>query len=219
MEDNTNQALENDLAIKVAALLKLEPLIGLDPNDQESLLDLVSHAHKTALEYDLDYADLDVLKLMSLAINQWGSDFLETSWSKRILSDKTQDSKDRVNELFLYTSFLKLGSDAIDFSSYAILTFQRKYPQLGYENKDVHVASQMALNIARKHEINDLLNSYSCVEIILFTSVDFTKDPLCKPLKGIFETSGYSPDEKIKKSFAWLNENLARINETIQNRE
>jgi len=218
MDEGTDNMLDAKLANSVAALLKLEPLIEIDPNDQISLLKLVEQAHQIAFDYKFNNTGPEILKKLALAINRLGADFANLTWVARILSEGEQDEQARADELFLYMAYQKIGPDSIDFSAYTILKFKRQYPESEYRNEDIHVASQMALKIAREHNINDLLNTYSCVEIILFTTVDFTRDPVCAPLKGVFENNQLSSDEKIAQSFAWLSENLVRIIEEIKDR-
>lgn len=211
MEDTTTNQIAPKLSNKVAGLLKLEPLIGLNPNDQEALVQLVDSAYQKCRLYGMEGESEEGLKLLAMAINQWGIDFDDADWVKEILCDDFQSCDERISDLYLYQSFKTIGPQSVDFSTYTILKFKSRYPETDYENEDIHIAANMALKIGNDYKIDDLLNVYSCVEIILFTGLDFIKDPTCSPIKEFFIDKQLSPSEKLKKSFVWLNENLSKI--------
>lgn len=207
---------DEKLASRVTAKLKLEPLTGVDPNDQAALLERVRHAHQVAYVYYLDTENIEVLKMLAMAQNQWGVDFHKNEWAQTILSDEYQDSEDRVTELYLYMAFLNVGPQAIDFSTYSILKWKREFPDFDYENRDIHVASQMALDIARETGVDDLLSTYTCVEIILHSCVNFMENPICQPIKDIFLDDTLSGPEKAKNGRQWLVDNIEQVNRAVE---
>ncbi|WP_096087035.1 hypothetical protein [Agaribacterium haliotis] len=205
------ESLNPELIRKVVAELRISPLIELDPNDSKNLQALVNQAFEKAQGFELATDDTEVLKMLALCINHWGPQFDTQAWAKEILSDTSNESLARIHELHTYKIFQDAGSDATDFASYCILKFKRRVPSTEYENEEIHFASDMALAIAKSYGINDLLNSYMCLEMLLIIGGNFMEDERCQAIQEIFQSPTLSADEKIKQSYDWLAKNIEKI--------
>ncbi len=205
------EPIHADIIRQTIAQLRISPLINIDPNDSEALKALALLAYQKCEAFELDMTCIESLKLMALSINQWGNEFDTQDWAKEILNDKNNESLLRVQELQLYKIFEQAGPEAVDFPTYCILKFRRSVPTTSYENSQIHYVADMGLEIAKQHNITDLLNSYACVELILVIGDDFMTHPKCVPLKNIFKDHTLQADQKIKQSYDWLSTNIQDI--------
>ena len=208
--------LTDDYKRRIAAELKLEPLINIDPNDQQAINSLVATAVSICNKFTIDSADAKTLKLMALSVNQWGDEFYQQAWAEEILKDDQETDLQKLQELHLYNLFGKAGPTAIDFPAYCILKYRRRVPNHEYEPAEIHVASEIGLEIAKKAQINDMLNSYNCVELVLIIGGNFLNNPLCDDVAKVFARTDFNSDEKIDFAYRWLNENFDTLLAAMQ---
>lgn len=209
-EEYKDQIDEGEIR-QTVALLKLEPLAYTDPNDQETLEELVEIALFMCKTADAPLSKAEPLKLLALAIEQWGRETTMQEWFRHIMIDKSISPEERINELYRAKIFQDVGPDAIDFSTYCILRYNRRNPDNTYENEDIHVASLVGLNIAQSHDVIDLTNSYYCVEMVLVCGDDYIKNPDFKPMREFFLNAELTSTQKVDESYEWLTENIEQL--------
>ncbi len=196
---------------RVAAELKLSPLYHTDPNDQAALELLANGALSKCTDYGLDTSHLQAVVLMAQTIEHLGADFDQQDWVIRILNDTHDNDEQKIQEVHQFRIFDEVGPTGIDFPTYCILKFKRRVPNHGYENADVHYASDIALQLAQNYRISDLLNTYSCMELLLLTGGLLDNHPACAPMQEFLSSTSLSSDKKIEKCYAWLNQNIAEV--------
>ncbi len=196
---------------RIAAELKVSPLVNTDPNDQAALEHLAETAIQKCERYKMDTAHLEAVLLMAQTIEQLGHDFDEQDWVKRIFTDAHDDGEQKIQEIHQYRLFQDVGPKAIDFPLYCILKFQRRMPTSQYEAADIHYASDIALQIAPQYQITDLLNTYACMELLLVTGGLLTKHPVCAPMQDFLNASSLTSDQKTAECYQWLNRNMASV--------
>ena len=184
---------------KATGLLKLEPLINTDQNDQNALIELINQAFELSIE------TAEPLTKLALAIEQWGIDFfINTTWIAPLLTSNEFTFDEKVTELFLEKAFQDIGHSAIDFSRYCILRFNNRYSDSEFENVDIHVASQIALAIGEKNKITGLTNNYLCTEMILVNGDNFMEDEACITVQNIFTNNTLTSQQKVNQGISWL---------------
>lgn len=209
-DDYTDHIDENEIR-QAIALLKLEPLAYTDPNDQKKLEEIVDISLYLCKLYNSYPRKAETLTQLSLALEQWGAEVTLEEWFRQIMIDASFSPEERVAELYRAKIFQDVGPDAIDFSTYCILRYKRRKAGDTFDNKDIHIASQVGLRIAQSHEILDLTNTYFCVEMLLICGVDYIKNPDFKPMRDFFEKTELTATQKIDESYEWLIENLEQL--------
>ncbi|PKG83069.1 hypothetical protein CXF85_12030 [Colwellia sp. 75C3] len=194
-----------DVIRQATGLLKLKPLINTDQNDKNALLEIINQALVFCDSFELVVVTPEPLTQLALAIEQWGIDFfINASWIAPLLASNEFTFEEKVNELFLEKAFLDVGSNVIDFSSYCILRFNNRYADNDFENVDIHVAAQIALEICQQKKINGLTNNYLCTEMILVNGGNFMEDDTCVEVQHIFTSDILTSQQKVTQGISWL---------------
>jgi len=201
-----SNAVEEHVARQALGLLKIAPLATTDPNDHASLVEFIHKATIVCHIFRLHISSPEALKNLSLALEQWGVWFPKEQWAMTILGNEEMSGEERINELYRAKIFSDAGPEALDFSTYCILTYKQKAPEqrADWDDEFIHFAANMGLKIAQKHDITDLTNTYLCVEMILYCGDIYTDEPEYQPLVAFLADKTLSPREKTFHAYHWL---------------
>ncbi|PKF63505.1 hypothetical protein CW745_01245 [Psychromonas sp. psych-6C06] len=205
--EQLKKQLGDNFIRQAVGYLKLKPLAYTEPTDNTEIYNLIDYALVVCYYFDLNLTQPETLTDLALIVEHWGVELIENDWVQAILRNHHEyTEQERINEIFLEKVVRDVGLNSVNFPIYCIKRFTARFPEMEVDKAHIHVASELASEIAEHYQIIGLTNHYLCTEMVLFSG-DFREEKQYQPMQQLLSDTSISEHQRVEQAINWLYEN------------